>query len=106
MEKKPSAEKSEFSFRQMKEEKYGAENSKGNRDFNIDSKVFRLGQKLKSIRLSYSLTQQELADRIGTQKSYISKIENGSDMNVSTLIRICEHGFKKPIYFVFGEIVD
>ena len=35
------------------------------------------------------LTQQELADKIGTKKSYISKLENGhADVQLSTLFRI------------------
>ena len=35
------------------------------------------------------LTQQELADKIGTKKSYISKLENGhADIQLSTLFRI------------------
>ena len=40
-------------------------------------------------RQEQHLTQQELADKIGTKKSYISKLENGhADVQLSTLFRI------------------
>ena len=44
---------------------------------------------LKEQRRLAGLTQQELADKIGTKKSYISKLENGhADVQLSTLFRI------------------
>ncbi|MBR6841173.1 MAG: helix-turn-helix transcriptional regulator [Prevotella sp.] len=44
---------------------------------------------LKEQRRLAGLTQQELADKIGTKKSYISKLENGhADIQLSTLFRI------------------
>jgi transcriptional regulator with XRE-family HTH domain len=48
---------------------------------------------IKEARLSSNLTQEELANRIGTKKSYISRIERGlCDLQVNTLIRIIEKG--------------
>lgn len=46
---------------------------------------------LKEERLKAGLTQQQLAERIGTKKTYISRLENGkSDVQLSTLFRIFE----------------
>ncbi|WP_394812103.1 helix-turn-helix domain-containing protein [Bacteroides cellulosilyticus] len=44
---------------------------------------------MKEERLKAGLTQEQLAERIGTKKTYISRIENGkADVQLSTLFRI------------------
>jgi transcriptional regulator with XRE-family HTH domain len=44
-------------------------------------------------RLEKGLTQEELADKVGTTKSYISKIENNiKEVRFSTLKKIVELG--------------
>ena len=50
---------------------------------------FYSGQLLRNVRRGEKVTQAELASRIGSSKSYISKIENGSmTPSVSTFYRI------------------
>lgn len=54
---------------------------------------FRMGALLHEARLEKGLTQQELADKVGTTKSYISKIENNvKEVRISTLQKIVEIG--------------
>ena len=51
--------------------------------------AFYSGQILREARREENVTQAELANRIGTTKSYISKIENGTmTPSVSTFYRI------------------
>ena len=51
--------------------------------------AFYSGQILRNARKEEKVTQEELANRIGTTKSYISKIENGTmTPSVSTFYRI------------------
>lgn len=46
------------------------------------------------------MTQEQLANKIGAQKSFISRIENGrSDIQLSTLYRLIEYGLGKKISF-------
>lgn len=55
--------------------------------------AFRLGVLIEEARLKLGLTQEELAERCGTNKSYISRIENNSsDIRLSTLMRIIQQG--------------
>jgi len=50
---------------------------------------FYYGQIIRDARKEENVTQAELASRIGTTKSYISKIENGTmTPSVSTFYRI------------------
>ncbi|MFZ4549923.1 MAG: helix-turn-helix domain-containing protein [Bacteroidales bacterium] len=44
------------------------------------------------------MTQEQLADKIGTKKSYISRLENGKvDIQLSTLFKIFETGLGRKI---------
>jgi len=49
---------------------------------------------LQALRREKGLTQEELAEKCGTTKTYISRIENNaSDICLSTLMRIIQEGF-------------
>jgi len=62
--------------------------------------AYQLGRELKKARKSAGITQEELAQRVGTSKSYISKIENSkSDIGYKTLRKIIEVGLNKKIIF-------
>lgn len=48
---------------------------------------------IQELRKEKGLTQEELAQKCGTTKSYISRIENNaSDIRLSTLMRIIREG--------------
>lgn len=48
---------------------------------------------IQELRKEKGLTQQELAEKCGTTKNYISRIENNaSDIRLSTLMRILRDG--------------
>lgn len=53
---------------------------------------------LREERTKAKLTQEQLAEKTGTKKSYISRIEAGkSDIQISTFFRIIELGLKKRL---------
>ncbi len=55
--------------------------------------TFKLGAMLQEARLKKGLTQAQLAERCGTNKAYISKIENNvKEVRISTLQKIIEQG--------------
>ena len=73
--------------------KYGKKGTKKREDFEIKARNFIVSELLKESRLKANLTQEELARKIGTKKSYISRIENGkSDIQLSTLYKLFEQG--------------
>ena len=60
-------------------------------EFDRETEAFCLAQTLREERKRAGLTQQELAEKIGTKKTYISRLENGkADIQLSTLFRIFE----------------
>lgn len=60
-------------------------------EFDSEAEAFCLAQTLKEERIRAGLTQEQLAEKIGTKKTYISRLENGkADIQLSTLFRIFE----------------
>lgn len=66
------------------------------------AQMFIVSEMLKSARKEANMTQEQLAEKAGTKKSYISKIENGKgNIQLSTLIRIFEKGLNRRIGLTF-----
>ena len=75
------------------EKKYGKIGSKKRDKWEQDFESFRLGVMLEEARTKLGMTQEELANKCGTNKSYISRIENNaSDIRLSTLMKIIQQG--------------
>lgn len=64
-----------------------------------------IGQKIKKARLERGMTQQELGDIVGVQKSAIAKYENGRVVNIkrSTLQKIAKALNIRPSELIFDE---
>ena len=85
-------------FEEHLEERYGKIGSKTRTDFDMKAKAFAIGEIIKDERKQSNMTQEELAKRTGTRKSFISRIENGhSDIQLSTLYKLIEQGLGKKI---------
>ncbi len=58
---------------------------------------------LKEARKEAHMTQDQLAEKLGTKKSYISRLENGKcDIQISTLYRIFEFGLGRRVNLLIG----
>lgn len=78
---------------QFKDKHYGTPETEKRIKFEAGFENFKIGALIHDARLNKGLTQQELADKIGTTKSYISKIENDvKEVRFSTLQKIVEIG--------------
>ncbi|HOW26231.1 MAG TPA: helix-turn-helix transcriptional regulator [Bacteroidales bacterium] len=85
-------------FEQLLEKEYGKKGTPEREKFETDAMAFRLGVLLKEARKEANLTQEELAQRTGTKKSYISRIESGkSEIQLSTFYRILKVGLGKNL---------
>ena len=74
--------------------KYGKRGSVKREKWEQEFEAFRLGVLLEEARHRLGMTQEELAEKCGTNKSYISRIENNaSDIRLSTLMNIIQKGF-------------
>jgi HTH-type transcriptional regulator/antitoxin HipB len=75
------------------DKKYGEKGNPKREEWEQQFEAFRLGALLEEARTKLGMTQQQLAEKCGTTKSYISRIENdASDIRLSTLMKIIQKG--------------
>ena len=87
-------------FSQHLDRRYAEIGSKERTDFEIKGKSFAIGELIKEERKLAKMTQEQLAEKIGAKKSFISRIENGhSDIQLSTLYKLIEFGLGRKINF-------
>ena len=81
------------SFADHLDEQYGKRGTEEREKFEAEFEAFKLGVMLQELRKEKGLTQAQLAEKCGTTKNYISRIENNaSDIRLSTLLRIINEG--------------
>jgi HTH-type transcriptional regulator/antitoxin HipB len=78
---------------QFVEEQYGKKGTPKRDKFEKGYESFKIGVLIQQARIERGLTQEELAEKCGTNKGYISKIENNiKEVRISTLQKIVEMG--------------
>lgn len=81
------------SFADHFDKQYGKPGTPTREKYEEGFEAFKLGAMLQDLRKEKGLTQGQLADKCGTTKTYISRIENNaSDIRLSTLMRIIREG--------------
>lgn len=81
------------SFADHLTKQYGEPGTTIREKYEEEFEAFKLGVMIQELRKEQGLTQQALADKCGTTKNYISRIENNaSDIRLSTLMRIIREG--------------
>jgi len=85
-------------FEELLDLKYGQPGSPKRDAFEEKALLFTVSEMLKEARREAGLTQEQLALKLGTKKSYISRLENGKcDIQLSTLYRVFEQGLGKRV---------
>ncbi|MEI6172465.1 MAG: helix-turn-helix transcriptional regulator [Bacteroidota bacterium] len=91
---KKRANKNITTLDEVLDNKYGKRGASKREKWEQEFETFRLGVLLEEARIKLGMTQEELAEKCGTNKSYISRIENNSsDIRLSTLLKIIQQGF-------------
>ncbi|MCK9639366.1 MAG: helix-turn-helix domain-containing protein [Prolixibacteraceae bacterium] len=95
-ENKPN--KNITTFDEHLDTRYGKIGTIKRTEFEIKAEAFAIGEVIKEERRLCSMTQEQLAQKTGTKKSFISRIENGhSDIQLSTLYKLLELGLGRKI---------
>ena len=70
-------------------EKYGEKETPSREDFDARAKAWYFAELLRNERKRQKLTQQQLGERIGKKREYVSSLEKGqTDMQLSTFMLI------------------
>ena len=64
------------------------ERDKYEQELSDEIQPYHLGEAIKEARLSQNLTQEQLGERVGVQKSQISRLEKGRSVSVSSMARL------------------
>jgi HTH-type transcriptional regulator / antitoxin HipB len=89
-------------FDELLDIQYGKVGTEKKNEFEEKAQYYVISEMLKEARKEANLTQEELAQKVGTKKSYISRLENGKcDIQLSTLYRIFEVGLSRRINLIF-----
>ncbi|TKB98830.1 helix-turn-helix domain-containing protein [Pedobacter cryophilus] len=89
-------------FDELIEVEHGKIGTESRNNYEKKTQMFIISEMLKEARKEAKITQEQLAEKTGTKKSYISRIENGKgNIQFSTLIRIFEIGLNKRIGLTF-----
>ena len=80
-------------FEDHLDKEYGKRGTAKREKYEQGFESFKLGVMLQDLRKQKKMTQEQLAEKCGTTKTYISRIENdASDIRLSTLLRIIREG--------------
>ena len=91
--KKQKENKDITTLDEILDKKYGKKGNAKREKWEQEFEAFKLGVLLEEARTKLNMTQEELAEKCGTNKAYISRIENNaSDIRLSTLLRIIQQG--------------
>ncbi|HCL06221.1 MAG TPA: transcriptional regulator [Chitinophagaceae bacterium] len=83
------------------DKKYGKPGTIKRTAFEANAQAFIIGELIKIERERAHLTQEQMAEKTGTKKSYISRVENGkADIQLSTLYKLVEQGLNKKLELV------
>ena len=89
-----------MTLEEFKEKNYGKRGTKKRDELEAGYESFKIGAMIHQTRIEMGMTQEQLADKVGTTKSYISKIENDiKEARLSTLQKIIEIGFGGKLEF-------
>lgn len=71
--------------------KYGAPGTESRRAFDEKARAYYYGVILRDRRKELKMTQKELAEKVGTARSYIARVERSeTDMQLSSFLRIAD----------------
>jgi DNA-binding XRE family transcriptional regulator len=85
-------------FEELLNIQYGEIGTSKRTAFEEKAMLFSISDLLRETRKQAGMTQEQLAKKLGTQKTYISRIENGkSDIQLSTLYKVFEEGLGKRV---------
>ena len=103
MRKVIATNKNTKTFDEHLESRYGKIGSTKRTNFEMKAQAFAIGEIIKDERKNAKITQEQLAEKTGTKKSFISRIENGhSDIQLSTLYKLIEQGLGRKISFTIS----
>ncbi|HBO27043.1 MULTISPECIES: helix-turn-helix domain-containing protein [Culturomica] len=81
-------EKKFYTQEEVKDMLIGKKGTPERDNYESELNLFLIGEAIKRTRLDKNMTQEDLGKLIGVQKAQISRIENGKNLTLATVIKI------------------
>jgi len=72
-------------------------------DLKAEIQAYHVGEAIKQARIAKNLTQEELGEKIGVQRSQISRLEKGKSITISSLLKVF-NAMEIPLTLDMGSI--
>ena len=73
---------------QMVDKHVGAKGTPARAEFDEQVEMMLVGEAIRRTRQAKSLSQEQLGEMVGVQKSQISRLENGKNLTLSTIAKL------------------
>lgn len=73
-----------YNAQELLKMRYGEKGSAERENFRDDAFAYYFGEIIKSRRKELNISQDQLAEMVGKKRPYISRVENGEDIRLST----------------------
>lgn len=73
---------------QMEDKHIGAIGTATRNEYEHEKELFLVGEAIRQARKAQNLSQEQLGDMIGVQKAQISRVENGTNLTLSTIAKV------------------
>ena len=72
--------------KELLDKRYGKRGTKSREKFRDEAYAFYFGEIIKSRRRELKMSQEDLAEKVGKKRPYISRVENGEDLRLSNFV--------------------
>jgi len=77
-----------YTQQQMEDKHIGAIGTTSRDTYEQEKELFLIGEAIRQARKAQNLSQEQLGEMIGVQKAQISRVENGSNLTLSTIAKV------------------
>ena len=73
---------------QMVDKHVGAKGTPARAEYDEQVELMLVGEAIRKARQARSLSQEQLGEMVGVQKAQISRLENGKNLTLSSIVRL------------------
>jgi len=77
-----------YTQQQMEDKHIGAIGTESRDNYEHEKELFLVGEAIRQARKAQNLSQEQLGEMIGVQKAQISRVENGTNLTLSTIAKV------------------
>ena len=77
-----------YTQEQMVDKHVGAKGTPAREEYDEQIELMLVGEAIRKARQAQNLSQEQLGELVGVQKSQISRLENGKNLTIASIVRL------------------